>query len=85
MLALLAVHSAVSQNTAEKDGFNPRIYYGDDAEKGEFPFMVRCVEYSGIFIMCFVGVTFGSQNHQLNHLPPTDLKVLNHLASSEFY
>ena len=54
MLALLAVHSAVSQNTAEKDGFNPRIYYGDDAEKGEFPFMVRCVEYSGIFIMCFL-------------------------------
>ena len=28
-------------------------------------------------------VTFVEQNHQLNHLPPTDLKNLNHLDSSE--
>ena len=28
-------------------------------------------------------VTFVVQNHQLNHLPPTDLKNLYHLASSE--
>ena len=28
-------------------------------------------------------VTFVAQNHQLNHLPPTDLKNLYHLASSE--
>ena len=26
----------------------------------------------------------GSQNDQLNHLPPADLKILNNLASSEF-
>ena len=30
-------------------------------------------------------ITFGSQNDQFNHLPPTDLKSLNHLASSEFF
>ena len=28
-------------------------------------------------------VTFVVQNRQLNHLPPADLKNLNHLASSE--
>ena len=28
-------------------------------------------------------VTFVVQNHQLNHLPPTDLKNRYHLASSE--
>ena len=30
-------------------------------------------------------VTFVVQNHQLNHLPPADLKNLYHLASSGLY
>ena len=33
--------------------------------------------------LCSFYVTFVVQNHQLNHLPPTDLKNLYHLASSE--
>ena len=39
--------------------------------------------YLSSFNYKHLSITIGSQNHQLNHLPPVDLKNLNCSASSE--